>query len=414
MQTTLYNPEIIKKDFPLFKKYPDLVYLDSAATSQKPVQVIRTVDEVYKKNNANVHRGIYSLAEKTTELYEQSRDSVASFIHARDRNEVIFTKNTNESIQLVVSGWAKKNLHKGDIVVLSEMEHHANVIPWLRLKEEIGIFLFFIPIDNDGRLLHRSILTAKLNIKKIKVVSLTYVSNVLGVINPIKKIKSFFSSHGISPKIIIDAAQAVGHIPVDVVNLQCDFLAFSSHKMLGPSGVGVLWGKKELLETMDPLIGGSHSIQVVKKESFTWATIPDRFEPGTPNIEGVIGLNAAISYLKKIGVENIQQYEERIAEYILEKLNSLAYIKLLGPKNIQERLGIFSFTIPGIHPHDIAQILDEDNICVRAGNHCAQILMETLQVHATARASISLYTTKEDIDRFLVGLEKVKNFISKS
>lgn len=415
------NLQNIKIDFPIFATYPDLVYLDSAATSQKPQAVIDTVTDFYTTKNANIHRGIYQLAETATATYENTRNEVAKFIHARTNKEIIFTGNTNQAINLVAYGWARKFLRSGDIIVLSEMEHHANIIPWLRLKEEKGIELIFLPIDKEYRLNYKSLVIPSAakrsrgisyhesNIaEKIKLITITHASNVLGAINPLEEIIPYFRQLAPAAKILIDAAQSIPHLPIDVQSLGIDFLAFSPHKMLGPSGVGVLWAKEELLEKMDPLFVGSNMISIVTKEKATWAPLPDKFEAGTANLEGVAGLASAISYINKTGYKNIIAHEQELTRYGLEKLRQIPGLKLFGPSTSENRLYIFSFALDGAHPHDIAQILDSQNIAIRSGHHCAQITMQTLGVPATARASLYLYNTKEDIDKLVEGIKVVK------
>lgn len=396
----------MKQDFPIFTNHPDLVYLDSAATSQKPQQVIDAVVDFYKNKNANTHRGIYRLAEVATFAYETAREIVAHFIQAKHSKEIIFTENTNHAITIVAYGWAKKFLKAGDVIVLSEMEHHANIVPWVRLKEEKGIKLIFLPITKDYRLDYQKILDY--DCAKIKLVALTQASNVLGTINPIADIVAFIKKNNIDTKILIDAAQSVSHFPIDVQKLNIDFLAFSSHKMFGPSGVGVLWAKESLLEQMNPILVGSHMIKTVTKEAYTYADLPDKFEVGTGNVEGVVGLGAAINYIQNIGFEKIIQHEKELTTYVLEKLQKVDDLILYGDKANDGRLAIFSFGLKDMHPHDIAQIMDRKNICIRAGHHCAQVLMNALGVQATARASFSLYSTKADVDALIDGIALVK------
>ena len=395
----------LKKDFPIFDTHPDLIYLDSAATSQKPQIVIDAVSDFYKKNNSNIHRGIYTLSQRATDLFEQVREKTALFINANSIQEIIFTSSTTESINLVATGYARKFLKKGDIVLLSEMEHHSNIVPWIRLKEEIGVELEFIPVTSEGILDYESL---KIDYERVKFISLTHVSNVLGTINPIKRIVSYFKKKGVDAKVLIDAAQSIPHMKVDVADLDCDFLVFSSHKMLGPSGVGVLWAKEELLEEMDPLLVGSHMIKKVSKTGYSLAELPDKFEAGTRNIEGVIGLGAAIDYLQNIGLDKINKYEQSLTEYALDKFKSLEKVQLFGPTSLKNRTGVFSFAIGDIHPHDIAEILNRDKIAVRSGHHCAQVLMECLGVTATTRASLYFYNTEKDIDKLIAGIKKVK------
>jgi cysteine desulfurase/selenocysteine lyase len=379
-----------------------LVYLDSAATAQKPQSVIDAVKNFYEKYNSNIHRGLYDLSQTATDLFENTRKKVADFIGADDSAEIIFTSNTTESINLVASGWAKKFLKKGDVVVLSEMEHNSNIVPWIRLREELKITLIFLSVTNDGRLDFSKIPP------ETKFIALTHASNVLGTINPIETLRKFAPN----AKILIDAAQSIPHLPIDVKALDCDFLVFSSHKMFGPSGVGVLWGKKELLETMNPLVVGSHMVKKVTKEKALFADIPDRFEPGTRNLEGVIGLGAAIDFIQKIGIKNIQQHEKELTTSALEKLQAINGLHVFGPQDTENRLGIFSFSIGHVHPHDVAEILNRSGIAVRSGHHCAHILMQSLGVSATIRASFSIYNTKEDVDKLVIGIEEVKNVFS--
>lgn len=401
----------IKSDFPIFENYPDMVYLDSASTSQKPQAVINGVSKFYKKYNANIHRGIYELSEEATQKYETVRQKVAQFINAGSEKEIIFTKNTNEAINLVAKGFAKQNLKKGDIMVLSEMEHHANIVPWIRLRDEIGIILYYIPLTSDFRLNFKEIINQGFNLSKIKLVSLVHASNVLGTINPIQEIVKFLKENNINAKVCIDAAQSVPHLSIDVKDLGCDFLAFSSHKMLGPSGVGVLFAKSELLENMTPLLIGSHMILNVTKEKVDFAKSPDRFEAGTANLEGVVGLGTAINYLENLGMGNVFDHDQDLTKYGLEKLSEVKGLKIFGPETSENRLAIFSFGFKDIHPHDIAQILNEDQICIRSGHHCAQPLMECLGEPALARASCYIYNSKEDINKLIEGLEKVTNIL---
>jgi len=396
----------MKNDFPIFKTYPELVYLDSAATSQKPQKVIDAVSDFYATYNANIHRGIYDLSQSATDLFENTRKKVADFIGAKHASEIIFTAGATEAFNFVAFGWAKKFLKKGDIIVLSEMEHHSNIIPWQQLKKEIGIEIVYLPLTKDYRLDYKN-LSPNLK-KKIKLVSLAHASNVLGTINPMEEIISYFKKINSDIKICIDAAQSVPHMQIDVAILDCDFFAFSSHKMLAPSGVGVLYSKKELLEEMDPFIYGSHMIDTVTKENATWAEIPDKFEPGTRNLEGVIGLGAAIDYLQEVGFEKIQKHESELVEYTLEMFKKQKNVTLFGPNNLEDRLGVFSFAVDNVHSHDVSEVLNRSHIAVRAGHHCAQVLMKCLGLTGTVRSSLYLYNTKEDIDRLQEGIEEVK------
>ena len=342
----------MKNDFPIFKTYPDLVYLDSAATSQKPQSVIDAVSQFYSSQNANIHRGIYDLSQSATEAFENSRKKVANFIGTKNASEIVFTSGATEAFNYVAFGWAKKFLKKGDIIAISEMEHHSNIVPWQMLQKEVGIKIVYLPITKDHRLEYKKI--EELQKGKIKLISFAHASNVLGTVNPLEEIIPYVKKLNPEIKICIDAAQSVPHMPIDVGSLDIDFLAFSSHKMLGPSGVGVLYAKKELLEQMDPVIVGSHMIRTVSKNKAIWADIPDKFEPGTRNLEGVIGLGAAIDYLQKIGWEKIQKHEMELAKYALEMFKKQKNIKLFGPKDSKNRLGVFSFAIENIHSHDVS------------------------------------------------------------
>jgi len=400
----------MKNDFPLFKTNPDLVYLDSAATSQKPQIVIDAVSDFYIKKYANIQRGIYDLSQNATEMVENTREKIADFIGAKDASEIIFTSGTTESLNMVAFCWAKKFLKKGDIIVLTEMEHHANIVPWHQVKKEIDVELKFLPLTKDYRLDYQ-VLDSQLrenDKKRLKLISFTHTSNVLGIINPLDEMIPYFKKLNPEVKICIDAAQSVPHMPIDVSSLDCDFLAFSSHKMLGPSGVGVLYAKKELLEAMDPFLFGGMMIKKVTKEDATWAAIPDKFEGGTQNLEGVIGLGAAIDYLQKIGFKNMQKNEKELIRYAREMFENKKNVTIFGPQSENERIGVFSFAIGTIHPHDTAEILNRLHIAVRTGHHCAQPLMEVLGVVGTARASLYLYNTKEDIDRLSDGIDEVK------
>lgn len=398
-----------KKDFPIFKKRKQpFVYLDSGSTSQKPQTVIDSISNFYSKTNANVHRGIYKLSEEATALYEGAREKVSKFINAKNASEIIFTGNTNEAINLVAFGYAKKFLKSGDIVVLSEMEHHANIVPWIKLKEELGIILYYLPIDKDYRLNYQTIIKSGLDLNKVKLIALTQASNVLGTINPIKEIIKFFKELRINAKFLIDAAQSAPHLPIDVQALNCDFLAFSPHKMLGPTGIGVLWGRKELLEKMDPLFFGSHMISKVTKEKAEWTEIPWKFEVGTGKLEAAVGLGAAINYINNVGMQNILEHERELTKYGLEQLQKVEGLTLYGPRDSKDRLAIFSFNFKDAHAHDVAQILDSLGICIRSGHQCAQPLMDILGVSATARASLYFYNEKVDIDALVEGLKLVK------
>jgi cysteine desulfurase / selenocysteine lyase len=397
-----------KVDFPIFKHHPELVYLDSAATSQKPQVVIQTVTDFYKRHNSNVHRGLYGLAQTAEELYEGTRQKLAEFIGARSSDEIILTSNASTAINLVALGYAEKYLREGDVIVTSQMEHHSNFVPWVQLAKQKKLFLYVLPLDAEYHLDFRAVLDSGWPLHKIKLVALTHASNVLGTINPIAEIIASYKSAGITAKLLIDGAQSAPHLPIDVQKLDCDFFAFSSHKMLGPSGVGVLWGRGELLKNIDPVFVGSHMIAQVSKDDLSWAEAPAKFEVGTGNIEGVVGLGAAVEYLNKIGMSKLQSQEKELVEYGLKKLTQVEGLTLYGATDPANRLAMFSFGLAGIHPHDIAEILSQNNICVRAGDHCARPLMRSMNVPGTVRASLYLYNTTQDIDQLVEGIEKVK------
>ncbi len=398
--------KLLKADFPIFRHHPKLVYLDSAATNQKPQVVVDAVANFYLRNNAAIHRGIYDLSQQATDAYEMTRGKVGRFINASSPEEIVFTGNATMAINLVAYGWGKKHLQPGDIVVVSQMEHHSNLVPWLRLKEESGIELFFLPVGKDYRLDYQKV--DGLDMERVKLIALTHASNVLGTINPIAKIAAYFKQQGADAKLLVDAAQSAPHFAIDVVGLGADFLVFSAHKTFGPSGVGVLYAKTDLLNQMDPLLVGSHMISSVSQTQATWAKVPDKFEPGSPNTEGVIGLGAAINYIQGVGWSKITTHEKKLTEYGLEQLQAEAGLTLFGPAEAIDRLGIFSFEIPGIHSHDVAEILNRNHVAVRAGHHCAQPLMHHLGVTGTVRASLQLYNTPADIDSLLNGIRQAK------
>ncbi len=387
-----------EQDFPILKEKSNgkrLVYLDNAATSHKPSQVIAAEKEFYEKYNSNVHRSLHNLSAKATEKYEDARKTVAKFINAEE-NQIVFTRGTTESLNAVAFGL--KNIKKGDEIVLSIMEHHSNIVPWQQIAQKTGAILKFIPITSEFRLDMDA--AKKLITNKTKIVALTHVSNVLGTINPIKEITKF--AHEKGTIVVIDAAQSIAFTKVDVKDLDVDFLVFSSHKMFGPTGVGVLYGKK--LEILDPFTFGGEMIEEVTKEKSTWKEIPHRFEAGTPNIAGVIGLAAAIDYIQSIGLDKIKKHEEELINYTLERIKSLKNVKIIGPT--KDRAAILSFHIEGMHPHDVSEILNRDNIAIRGGHHCAMPLMKELKLPGCSRASFSFYNTKADVDAFIESLQK--------
>jgi cysteine desulfurase / selenocysteine lyase len=380
-----------------------VVYLDSAATSQKPYAVIQAMDDYYKNHNANIHRGIHVLAEEATLAYETARKKIAKFIGAAHTREVIFTRNTTESINLVANTWGRKNLKRGDLVILTELEHHSNLVPWHMLAEEKGLRLEFIPITKDG-LLDLDAYAQLLN-QEPRLVSFAHMSNVLGTISPAKEIIA--AAHRAGALTLVDAAQSVPHFSVNVQDLDADFLAFSAHKMAGPTGIGCLYGKETILNAMPPFLGGGDMIKKVHLRSFTANDIPYKFEAGTPAIAEAIGFGAAVDYLTNIGMDEIASHERQLTMYALESLDEQKNIKILGP-SLEHRGGVIAFTMKDVHPHDIAQILDSEGVAVRAGHHCAMPLHEGMKIPASTRASFYLYNTTEDIDKFVKALNKVE------
>lgn len=399
--------ETIRKDFPLLNQqingYP-LAFLDSAATSQKPSVVLDTLADYYHRYNANVHRGVYQLSEQATEAMEAARAKVQKFIGARSPREVIFTRNATESINLVANSWGRNNLRPGDRILLSMMEHHANLVPWQVIAQATGAELDFIPVDGSGRLALDE-LPALLS-ERTKLVAITQMSNVLGTINPVHEIAA--EAHRVGALILVDGAQSVSHLPVNVQELGCDFLVFSGHKMCGPTGIGVLWGRKELLEAMPPFMLGGGMICEVSLHSSTWNELPWKFEAGTPAIGETIGLGAAVDYLQTIGMERIHAHEQALVDYALDALATVAGIKIFGPP-AAERGGVVAFNLGDIHGHDIATTLDGRGIAVRAGRHCCQPLMDALGATATTRASFYLYSTEDEVDRLVLALEECKS-----
>ena len=397
----------IRADFPILSRQVkpgvEVVYLDSAATTQKPLQVIRAMDEYYRHTNANIHRGIHVLAEEATALYEDARVKIAEFINAPSARQVIFTRNTTESINLVAQSWGRENLQHGDVLILTEMEHHSNLVPWQILAAERNLVLEFIPVTADGLLdLQEYQRLMGLN---PRLVAFTQMSNVLGTINPAREMIQL--AHNSGAKVLVDGAQSVPHFPVDVQDLNADFLVFSGHKMCGPTGVGVLYGRKDLLEEMPPFLGGGDMIKRVELRSFTPNSIPHKFEAGTPAIAEAIGFGAAVDYLQHVGMEAIAAQEQAVVGYALERLEEVPGVKVYGPQ-AKDRGGVTAFTLDDVHAHDVAQILDGDGIAVRAGHHCAMPLHDILNVPATTRASYYLYNSIEEIDKLVEAIYKVK------
>ena len=405
MQRSIVNSYELRNDFPIFKKKingKDLVYLDNASTTQKPYSVINSITDFYSNYNSNIHRAVYQLAEEATELYEQSRKKIANFINVRPE-EIIFTRNTTESINLIAHSWANSNLKKDDVIAITEIEHHSNIVPWQILCQEIGTRLEYVGIDENG-FLDIEYLIELISSRKVKLVSISHMSNVLGTIVPIERIVK--TAHQYDIPVIVDGAQSVPHMPVDVKKLDCDFLVFSAHKMLGPTGVGVLYAKKELLEKMKPFMAGGDMIKEVFKFHTNYNEVPYKFEAGTPNIADVVGFGAAVEYLEKIGMENIRNHEIYLTEYALESMQSLKHITIYGPMDSKFRGGVISFNIADIHPHDLATIMNDHGIAIRSGHHCAQVLMQRLDVPATSRASFYIYNTKEEIDKFVNAIKE--------
>ena len=408
MQATSEIFENCRNHFPVLeRKVRDgkkLVYLDNAATTQKPIQVIDAISDYYKNNNSNIHRAVHALAEESTEAFEQTRDKVAEFLNIKDAQEIIFVKGTTEAINLVANAWGRDNVKEGDIIVTTEYEHHSNIVPWQLLTQDKKAQLKYIDINDNGELMIDQ-LDEYLSTGKVKLVAFSHVSNVLGTITPVKEIISKCKNAGV--KTLIDGAQAVPHMKVDLTELDCDFYAFSAHKMLGPTGVGVLWAKKEILEKMTPYQGGGDMIREVHKYETTWNDLPYKFEAGTPNIADVIGFKTAIEYLQKIGMENIRNHELELTKYALEQMEKVPGITLYGAKEPEKRGGVVSFNFNDVHPHDVGTIIDKDGVAIRSGHHCAQVLMEKLNVAATNRASFYIYTTKEEIDTLIASLQNV-------
>ncbi len=406
-----FNAYDIRKDFPILARevHPGipLVYLDSTATTQKPVAVLQAMDEFYRQNYANIHRGVHTLAEEATAMYEQSRQQVADFIHAASAREIVFTRNTTESINLVAYTWARANLKPGDVIILTEMEHHSNLVPWLQLATERGITLEFIPLTDKGLL---DLDAYKLLLKRSpKLVAFTGMSNVLGTINP--SVEIIRLAHESGALALVDGAQLVPHLPVDVQALDVDFLAFSAHKMLGPTGIGALYGKAKLLESMPPFQGGGDMIKTVHLRSFVPNDIPHKFEAGTPAIAEAIGFGTAVKYLTAVGMEAVAAHEQELVSYAMERLEEIPGVQVLGP-SADKKGGVASFTLDGVHPHDVAQILDTYGVAVRAGHHCAQPLHEKFGITATSRASFYIYNVKEELDKLVDGIYQVKKLFN--
>lgn len=397
-----------KEDFPIFKNR-DIAYLDSGATAQKPQIVIDAINNFYDKFNANPHRGAYTLSVEATAVYEDTREKIAKFINAKHPEEIIFSKNASESLNLLAYSYGLDNLKKGDDVVISIMEHHSNLVPWQFVTQKTGSELKYMYINDEFELSKEEI-ESKIT-DNTKIVGITHVSNVLGTINNVKEIIKY--AHKKGAVVIVDASQSIPHMKIDVQDLDADFLVFSGHKMFAPLGIGVLYGKRELLNKMNPFLMGGDMIEYVYEQKTTFAPLPNKFEAGTQNVEGVVGLGAAIDYINSIGYDKIQEHDREIVEYAREKLSKLDYLDIYMTPNVENHSAVISFNIKGVHPHDVASILDSENVCVRSGNHCAQPLMRFLGIDSTCRASFYIYNTKEDVDRLVAGIEKAYKMFEK-
>lgn len=410
MQAQILDIAAVRADFPILGEMVNgkpLTYLDNSSTSQKPEAVLRALDDYYRQYNANVHRGIYQISERATAAYEEARHKVARFLGAADDREIVFTRGTTEGINLVAYAWGRGNVGAGDVIVVTTMEHHSNIVPWQILAQERGATLAAIPVTDEGRLdLDAYGALLREHAGRVKLVAVAHVSNTLGTINPVAEIAR--RAHAAGATVLVDAAQSAPHLPLDVRALDCDFLAFSGHKMLGPMGSGALWGRRAILEGMPPFHGGGSMIRRVTLQSSTYAELPQKFEAGTPSVADAIGLGAAIDYLEGIGMGAIRAYEHDLTAYALGQLREVEGLRIVGPTDTAERAGVFSFTLDDIHPHDLATILDEDGVCIRAGHHCCQPLMDHFGLTATARASVYLYNTPEEIDRLVASLERAK------
>ena len=411
MQKGALNIEKIREDFPILKRKvsggKSLVYLDNAATTQKPLAVINAIHDYYMNYNSNIHRAVHQLAEEATLEFEKTREKVAEFINARSTEEIVFTRNATEAINLVAYSWGRANVKKEDRIVITELEHHSNIVPWQILTSEKGAKLDYVGTDDNGYLkLQEYMNYLESSKKKVKLVSVSHMSNVLGTIVPVNDMIKMSHEKGIP--VLIDAAQSVPHMPVDVQKMDCDFMAFSAHKMLGPTGVGILYVKKEILEKMAPFIGGGDMIKEVHKYETRYNDLPYKFEGGTPNIADVIGFAAAIDYLNNLGMDKVREHEVELTEYALDIITKVKGVTLYGPRNTKDRGGVISFNIGDIHPHDLATIMNDHGVAIRSGHHCAQVLMERLDVAATSRASFYIYNTKEEIDIFVSALGEAR------
>ena len=397
-----------KKDFPIFDN-KDIAYLDSGATTQKPTSVLEAIEKFYKNENANPHRGAYGLSIEATEIYENTRDKIAKFINAKHREEIIFSKNASESLNLIAYSYGLDNLKKDDEIVLSIMEHHSNLVPWQMVAKKTESKLNYMYINGNFEISDEEIETKITD--KTKIVGITHVSNVLGTINNIEKIIKY--AHKKGAIVVVDGSQSIPHMEIDVQKLDADFFVFSGHKMLAPLGIGILYGKREILNKMNPFLMGGDMIEYVYEQETTFAPLPNKFEAGTQNVEGVIGLGAAIDYIKNIGYNKIQEIEKEVTSYARQELSKLEYLTLYLTPNEEKHSSVISFNIKGVHPHDVASILDSENVCVRSGNHCAQPLLRSMEIDSTCRASFYIYNTKEDVDKLVIALNKAYNMFKK-
>ena len=411
MSTVTFDPLTVRREFPTLDQKVSgkpLVYLDNAATSQKPQAVIQALDDYYERDNANVHRGIHELSRRATIAYEEARVKVADWIGAADSAELVWTSGTTEAINLVSTAWGFDNVGEGDEILISVLEHHSNIIPWQLLARRTGARLEYIELDDQGRLILDDL--PSLLTDRTKVVAISHVSNALGTVNPIKEIAA--AAHEVGALVVVDGAQGAVHTKVDVQDLGIDCYAFSGHKMCGPTGIGALWARKDLLESMSPYQGGGEMIHFVGRDESTWAKVPHKFEAGTPNIAGAIGMGAAVDYLAGIGMDAIATHERDLLAYALERVGAIDKVRIYGPESLDEHSAVVSFTLGDAHPHDISTILDAEGIAVRAGHHCAQLVMQRFGVAATARASFYLYNTKDDVDRLVDGLGLVSGIFA--
>lgn len=406
-----FDAATIREQFPALHQTvhgKPLVYLDNAATSQKPRAVIDALDHYYEHDNANVHRGIHELSRRATDAYEAARVTVAGWIGASDPNQLVWTRGTTEAINLVANAWGLDNLGEGDEILISVLEHHSNIVPWQLLARRTGARIRYLELDDEGRLVLDD-LDAVLT-ERTKLVSISHVSNALGTVNPVKRIVD--AAHAVGAVVLVDGAQGAVHAKVDVEALGADFYAFSGHKMCGPTGIGALWARRELLEAMSPYHGGGEMIHVVGRDESSWADLPHKFEAGTPNIAGAIGFGAAVDFLSDIGIESIVEHERSLLRYALERFDALDGVRVYGPKSLDERSAVLSFSMDSAHPHDISTILDAEGVAVRAGHHCAQLVMKHFDVPATARASFYLYNTRDDVDRLVDGIDQVRRIFA--